>query len=536
MARSARSLLLTLLVIVLCSVVAGVFGPGLNRVSAATSAPEEDLKSSIKDFTKVYEVIENNFADKVTSDKGIYKGAIPGMLRTLDPHSNFFDPKEFQSLRDDQSGHYYGVGMTVAPRNGKTIVVAPFGGSPAYKAGLRPGDVILGVNDKKTDNLTTPEVADLLKGPRGTHVQVMVAREGAEAPITFDIVRDEIPRLSVEEAFWLRPGIAYMHVSAFNENTSQEMEDNLKRLGESNIKGLVLDLRENPGGLLNEGVAVAGHYLRKGELVVSHRGRASAEKPYLSRGSTYGQNYPMVVLVNRYSASAAEIVAGALQDHDRAWILGETTFGKGLVQTVFPLDDNTGLALTTAHYYTPSGRLIQRDYSNISFLDYYYGKRTDTKNLQDVKSTDSGRTVYGGGGITPDEKYEPPKYNEFQTQLLRKFAFFNFSAKWFGARAKVQLPKGWEPDAGVVNEFHEYLLKQNIPFKEADWTDNKTWIEQQLKREMYASGFSFEESQKVAIQVDPMVAKAVDAMPQARALLDKSKKLIVERLGRDDRR
>jgi carboxyl-terminal processing protease len=536
MLRSARPLLLALFVIVLCSVLAGVFGPGLKGVSAATTGPEEDLKGSIKDFTKIYEVVENNFADKVTSDKGIYKGAIPGMLRTLDPHSNFFDPKECQSLRDDQSGHYYGVGMTVAPRNGKTIVVAPFGGSPAYKAGLRPGDVILEVNDKKTDSLTTPEVADLLKGPRGTHVQVMVAREGADNPITFDITRDEIPRYSVEEAFWLRPGIAYMHVSAFNENTSQEMEDNLKRLGESNIKGLIFDLRENPGGLLNEGVAVAGHFLRKGELVVSHRGRASAEKPYLSRGSAYGQNYPIVVLVNRYSASAAEIVAGALQDHDRAWILGETTFGKGLVQTVFPLDDNTGLALTTAHYYTPSGRLIQRDYSNISFLDYYYGKRTDTKNLQDVKSTDSGRTVYGGGGITPDQKYEPAKFNEFQTELLRKFEFFNFSAKWFGARAKVQLPKGWEPDATVLNEFHEYLVKQNVAFKEADWTDNKTWIEQQLKREMYASGFSYEDSQKVAIQTDPMVAIAVDAIPQAKALLDKSKKLIVQRLGGDDRR
>src|SRR5580698_3195200 len=216
MPRWVRSILLSTFVVVLCSVIGGVFGPGVAGVSAASSGPEEDLKTNIKQFTKVYELVENNFADKVTSDKGIYKGAIPGMLRTLDPHSNFFDPKDFQSLRDDQSGHYYGVGMQVAPRNGKTIVVAPFGGSPAYKAGLRPGDVILAVNDKKTDALSTTEVADLLKGPRGTHVQVMVAREGADAPITFDITRDEIPRYSVEEAFWIRPGIAYMHVSQFN--------------------------------------------------------------------------------------------------------------------------------------------------------------------------------------------------------------------------------------------------------------------------------------------------------------------------------
>ena len=512
----------------------GIFGPGLQPVSAADGGPEEELKTSIRQFTKVYEVVEENFAEKLSSDKAIYKGSIPGMLRTLDPHSNFFDPKDFQALREDQRGHYYGVGMTVGPRNGKTIVIAPFGGSPAYKAGLRPGDVILEVNDKRTDNLSTSEIADLLKGPRGTHVQVVVAREGVEKPITFNIVRDEIPRFSVEEAFWIKPGIAYMHISAFNENTSKEMEDNLKRLGEANIKGLILDLRENPGGLLNEGVAVAGHYLRKGEVVVSHRGRASAEKPYLARGSSSGQNYPIVVMVNRYSASAAEIVAGALQDHDRGWILGENTFGKGLVQTVYPLPENTGLALTTAHYYTPSGRLIQRDYSNISFLDYYYGKRTDTKNPLDVKSTDSGRTVYGGGGITPDEKFEPPKYNKFQTELLRKFAFFNFSAKYFGGRDS-KLPKGWEPDQSVQNEFHQYLLSQNVPFTEAEWAENHTWIAQQLKREMYATAFSFEDSQKVAVEVDPMVEKAVEAMPEARALLEKSKKLIVQRINRDER-
>ena len=530
-----RSLLFVFFVIVLCSIVGGVFGPGLQPVAAADGGPEEDLKASIKQFTKVFGVVEENFADKVTSDKAIYKGSIPGMLRTLDPHSNFFDPKDFQALREDQRGHYYGVGMTVGPRNGKTIVIAPFGGSPAYKAGLRPGDVILEVNDKHTDGLTTSEIADLLKGPRGTHVQVVVAREGVDKPITFNIVRDEIPRYSVDEAFWVKPGIAYLHISAFNENTSKEMEDNLKMLGENNIKGLVLDLRENPGGLLNEGVAVAGHFLRKGEVVVSHRGRASSEKPYYARGSSSGGNYPIVVLVNRYSASAAEIVAGALQDHDRAWVLGENTFGKGLVQTVYPLPENTGLALTTAHYYTPSGRLIQRDYSNISFLDYYYGKRTDTKNPLDVKSTDSGRTVYGGGGITPDEKYEPPKYNKFQTELLRKFEFFNFTAKYFGARADLKLPKGWEPDQEVENEFHKYLLDEHLPFTEAEWAENHTWIKQQLKREMYATAFSYEESQKVAVEVDPMVEKAVEAMPEARALLEKSKKLIVQRINRDDR-
>lgn len=527
MARRRRSLLFAPLLIVLFALLGGLFGPGEQGVSAAT-AGSEDVDGSIKDFTKVLALVENNFADKVSADKALYKGAIPGMLRTLDPHSNFFDPKDFAALREDQRGSYSGVGMQVGARNGKTIVIAPFEGSPAYKAGLRPGDVILVVNDKRCDNLSTSEIADLLKGPKGTQVQVTVARDGVDKPITFEITRGEIPRFSVQNAFWYKPGIAYVDISQFNENTGKELDTALGRLPESDIKLLILDLRDNPGGLLNEGVAVAGHWLRKGELVVSHHGRSSPERSYYAKGSAVGQNYPIVVLVNRYSASAAEIVSGALQDHDRAWILGETTFGKGLVQTVYPLADDTGLALTTAHYYTPSGRLIQRDYSNMSFLDYYYGKRTETKNPLDVKSTDSGRTVYGGGGITPDEKYVPPKYDKFQTELLRKFAFFNFTAQYFGGKT-INLPKGWSPDNNVLNDFHEYLMKQNVPFTEAEWAENHTWIAEQLKREMYATGFSFEESQKVAIEVDPMVAKAAEALPEARALLDKSKKLIVQR-------
>ncbi|HTP88123.1 MAG TPA: S41 family peptidase [Bryobacteraceae bacterium] len=531
MALRRPSYVLVPLFIGLCSLAGGLLGPGLTRVSAA--APEDDVKGSIKAFTRVFETVEENAAEKPSADKAIYKGAIPGMLRTLDPHSNFFDPKDFASLRDDQRGHYFGVGMQVGPRNGKTIVIAPFGGSPAYKAGLRPGDIILEVNDHRTDNLSTSEIADLLKGPKGTKVTVVVARDGVDKPLTFNIIRDEIPRNSVEEAFWVRPGIAYLDINSFNETTSKEVEDGLKKLDEAKIKGLILDLRSNPGGLLNEGVAVAGRFLRKGEVVVSHRGRSSPEKPYLARGSSMGENYPIIVLVNAYSASAAEIVAGALQDHDRALIVGETTFGKGLVQTVYPLQENTGLALTTAHYYTPSNRLIQRDYSNISFLDYYYGKHAEQKNPMDVKMTDIGRTVYGGGGITPDEKVASPKLDKFQSELLRHYAFFTFTAKYFGSH-DAKLPKGWSPDINIENDFHEFLLKQDISFTEADWTENHEWIRDQLKREMYVTAFSYEDSQKVSVETDPMVSKAITFLPEAKSLLDKSEKLIVQRTTNQD--
>ncbi len=529
MAKIWRSAVLVPAVIGVSAIVGGIYGPGLTGVAAAASS-EDDINGSIKTFTSVYDLVERNFADKVTADKAIYRGAIPGALRTLDPHSSFFDPRDFQLLREDQRGHYYGVGMTVSERSGKTIVIAPFPGSPAYKAGIRPGDAILEVNDKSTEGLTTTEVADLLKGPRGTHVQVVVGRDAHDKPLTFNIVRDEIPRKSVQDAFWLKPGIAYLDIDSFNENTSREMEENLNRLGEQNIKGLVLDLRENPGGLLNEGVAVADHFLQRNQTIVSHRGRASAERPYVARHGAQGRDYPVVVLVNRYSASAAEIVSGALQDHDRAWILGENTFGKGLVQTVYPLNENTGLALTTAKYYTPSGRLIQRDYQHQSFYDYYFHKDLNVKNPQDVKMTDSGRTVYGGGGIAPDEKYEAPTLNKFQTELVRKFAAFDFIAKYFASHT-TKLPKTWEPDEEFMTEFHKYLMDKGFQFTEAEFTENRDWMRRRLQSEAYVTAFSMEESRKFLIDTDPMVAKAIDAIPKAKALLESAKRMIVQRVN-----
>jgi len=413
-------------------------------------------------------------------------------------------------------------------------VMAPFPGKPAYKAGLRPGDIIVIVNDKPTDNLTTTEIADLLKGPRGTQVQIVVSREGTDKPITFNVTRDEINRRSVSEAIWVRTGIAYVKIEQFNETTTKDMEENFSRLGEANIKGLVLDLRGNPGGLLNEGVSVADKFLQKGQTIVSHRGRASAEKPYSARNGNRGRDFPIVVLVDKYSASAAEIVSGALQDHDRALILGETTFGKGLVQTVYPLAENTGLALTTAHFYTPSGRLIQRDYTNRSFFDYYYHKDENARNPNDVKMTDSGRTVYGGGGITPDEKFTLPKLTPLQLELARKSAFFNFTRHYFGIH-DTHLPKGWSPDNNVLNDFHDYILKEKYEFTEADFTQNMDWIKRYLKREMYITAFDVDEAQKVFAETDPEVERAVDVMPKARALLETARKIIVQRIANQPR-
>jgi carboxyl-terminal processing protease len=525
MERKRQSLVVWPVLVLVCSVAGGLFG---SKVSAAAdTVPGEDLAQEVAGFTRAYALVEDNFAGPVSADQAIYKGAIPGMLRTLDPHSNFFDPRDYELLREDQKGHYYGIGMQVGPRDGRTVVMAPFPGSPAYKAGLRPGDVIESVDGKAANNLTTTQVADLLKGPKGTEVTVTVSREGAADPLSFTLTRDEISRKSVEDAFWVQPGIAYVKVIQFGEATGRELDEGFRRLGEANIKGLVLDLRDNPGGLLDQGVAVADHFLQKNQVIVSQRGRASEERPYAARSGNRGRDYPIVVLVNRGTASAAEIVSGALQDHDRAWILGETSFGKGLVQTVFPLKDNTGLALTTAHFYTPSGRLIQRDYSNKPFYDYYYSKDENVRNAADVKTTDSGRTVYGGGGITPDQKYTTPKLDPLELALYRD-GLFSYTRAYFATHATT-LPEGWMPDRTVLEDLRDYVMNHGTKFTESQFTADHDWIVRNLAKEIYTTAFNVDVATQLYARTDPEVRSAVEAMPQAAALLESARKVMARR-------
>jgi carboxyl-terminal processing protease len=526
MARSSRrTLYLAVFVLVTCGFLGMVFGQKINP--AAAPGGDSDVRDSLRQFADVYNLVEQNYAEPVNPDKAIYNGAIPGMLHVLDPHSNFFDPKSYALLREDQRGKYYGVGMTVGPRNNKVIVIAPFAGTPAYRAGIRPGDIIVAVDGKPTDNMSTSDVADLLKGPKGTTVHITILREGTDKPIEFAVVRDEIPRYSVDLHFLIRPGIGYLHITGFNETTEKEVSDALDQMGD--LKGLILDLRQNPGGLLSEGVGVADKFLRKGQLIVSHHGRNSPEKRYTASHGDGGKEYPLVVLVNRGTASAAEIVAGAIQDHDRGLIVGETTFGKGLVQTVYPLSENTGLALTTAHYYTPSGRLIQRDYSNVSLYDYYFDRPDeDSKSTanREVKLTDSGRTVYGGGGITPDVKIDPIKSTPFQDSLLQHYAFFNY-AKHF--MVNHHPTKNFEVDDATMQDFRKFLDTEKIPFTEAELLQNNDWVRSNIKSEIFVNAFGQEEGLKVKAEADPEVLKALDLLPQAKQLAEKARQVVAQR-------
>jgi carboxyl-terminal processing protease len=520
---SRRSLFLVVFVLALFGLLGIVFAQRVNP--ASTPSSDSDVRDSYKQFTQVYETVEENYAEPVSADKAIYNGAIPGMLHSLDPHSNFFDPKSYSLLREEQRGKYYGVGMTVGPRNNKVIVIAPFAGTPAYRAGIHPGDIIAAVDGKATDNMSTADVADLLKGPKGTTVRITVLREGADHPLEFAVIRDEIPRYSVDLHFMIKPGIGYMHVSGFQETTEHEVAQALEEMGD--VKGLILDLRQNPGGLLSEGVGVADKFLKKGQLIVSHHGRSSPEKRYTAAHGNGGKDYPLVVLVNRGTASAAEIVAGAIQDHDRGLIVGETTFGKGLVQTVYPLAENTGLALTTARYYTPSGRLIQRDYSNLSLYDYYYARDKEENNANhEVKLTDSGRTVYGGGGILPDVKLPAVKSNKFQDTLLQRYAFFNFAKRYVVGHKVTQ---NFEVDEVVLQDFRKFLDDEKISFTEAELIENHDWLRSNIKSELFVDSFGQEEGLKVRAETDPEVMKALELLPQARALAENARRVIAER-------
>src|ERR1039457_4796080 len=487
------------LIVGACTVLAPLYGPSI-RARAAT--PQDDLDKSFKSLTTVLSLLEQNYADPVSSEKAIYQGAIPGMLRTLDPHSNFLDPTEYQDMQRKQRAQYFGIGMLISMDGTKVIAMEPFPGSPAWRADLRRGDVIVAVDGKDVTKKDSAGVADMLRGQRGSPVRVTVMREGAAEPVTVTVIRGEI-ETSLVDAFWYKPGVAFLKVTSFEaQNVASDVEAALVKLDESKIKGLILDLRENRGGLVTEAVSLSGRFLRDGQ----------------------------VVLVNCNSASASEIVSGALQDHDRALIMGENTFGKGLVQAQFPLSEGAALLLTSAHYYTPSGRLIQRDYTKGSFFDYYYARKP-TQNNDDVKSTDIGRKMFGGGGIAPDEKFEAPKPTLFQRRIYNSSVIYRFASTYFGA-AKPQLPEGWLPDSDLMARFKDYLQSRTappIPFTDAEFNRDRKWLTEQIRDEFYLRAFDKKTADRAQFLDDPEVQKAVENLPKAGSMLSQADKVMAAR-------
>jgi len=515
--RPSRAILSLVVVLILAAMIGGILG---KPVQATTK--EEDYSQSLQLFSTLLGMVEENYATEVDPEKSVY-GAIDGMLRTLDPHSKFFTPKEFTSLREDQRGKYFGLGITVTTRFGKvTVVSPPFKDSPAEKAGLRVGDVIAYVNGESTKNMELNEVVSKLKGPRGTTVKIKVIRAGMDEPMEMSIIRDEIAKYTINNAFLIKPRIGYIKLESFAETSGQELRDALKRLDYKNMDGLIFDLRANPGGLLAEAIEIGETFLQKGQMIVETRGRTrGSNRPYASQRVNADNLYPIVVLINKNSASASEIVSGALQDHDRAIVVGETSFGKGLVQSVYTLQKNAGLALTTQKWYTPSGRLIQRDYSKISQFDYY-NHRDEPAKTDDIKHSDLGRVVYGGGGITPDYIVAEEKTNDFRDNMAKHFVFFTFGRDFLAKNPPID--ESFQVSDAVLDQFKQHLQKRNVDFADKDSQDNKDFLKRSIRYEIVYDRLGNQAASRVLLDGDPVVDKALALMPEARTLAEKARR------------
>jgi len=528
--------------VIVCAVLGGVYGERVEATINDDAGSEKAMAENLNAFAKVFNLVEQNYADPVNPDRAIFGpennsilGAIPSMLHTLDPHSNFFDAATYARLRETEEGQYYGVGMKIlsVPLKGgqwTTTVTEPMPGSPAFRAGIRPGDVLAKIDGRPTLDLDGDMVAKRLKGPKGTVVQVTVSREGYDNPLDFTLTRGQITGLSVDNSFLIRPNVGYVHIASFSETTSDEMTDALKKLGEGNLKGLILDLRGNPGGVVQTAVGVADHFLDKHQLIVYHKGRNSSERRYFAQGTDGKRTYPIVVMIDHGTASAAEIVTGALQDHDRALVIGETSFGKGLVQTPYNLSDGTGLLLTTAHYYTPSGRLIQRDYDNVSLYDYMYAHVQGPVPHAEVHHTDGGREVFGGAGLSPDIQATEPAYNRVEGELVAAGScsdfllcgpLYEFSRYYLGLRKTVT--RDFQPDDQVVQALRGYLAGQGMLLSDQEVKDNLSFIHEHLREVMVGMVYGEDQALALTAQNDVLVQKAIDSLAQSADLVSRSK-------------
>jgi len=503
------------------------------------------------DISEALAVIEQNYVSgRSLNYNDVFKSAIDGMLHTLDPHSNYFDPKEFEQFRTDQSSRYFGIGATIGDLTGPdgkiiaTFIRATFEGAPANRAGLRYGDKIVEVNGANVLGKPFPEVRNMLRGPRGTVVKIVIERYGTSAREAIEIVRDAVPQPSIPEAYMIRPGVGYIAMTGgFNQTTYAEFSEAMRRLKAQGMKELILDLKNNGGGLVSQAYRVANTFLDAGQIVFTQIGRLDGTTETYRADNPNPEKIPLVVLVNRNSASASEILAGALQDHDRALIVGENTFGKGLVQNPFVLDGGSMLLLTIAKYQTPSGRLIQRDYSNGNLYDYYTngGIGSDDEPIQPKgpeSKTDAGRSVFSGGGINPDVfiKADTITAEQARQQLRLANPIFHFAmdlayGKVPGFEAyKVDRPIRFGYDIkptdypitdALFNEFKRFAdAKYKIPASSVE--KERKFVERSLRSELITAAYGTTSSFQVFNEYDTQIAKAIELLPKARALLAES--------------
>jgi carboxyl-terminal processing protease len=516
-----------------------------------------------KDYNEAVGAITQEYAGAIDYEKAT-QAAIQGMLSTLDPHSMYFPYTEFKKLKEDQDSRFYGIGVTIVQHRDGVYVQSAVEGTPAGKLGIRYGDRILEVDGQDARDWTSEQVSKKVRGGRGEPVTIKVDRAGSEAPLTFTIIRDSVPLPSIRNAYMLRSGTGYVGLTGgFQSTSDEELREALDKLKAQGMRQLILDLRGNPGGLLNQAIDVASEFLPRGQVVVSVKGRTEYTDPivYKSSGSD-PEDVPLVVLINRGTASASEIVAGAIQDHGRGLIVGETSFGKGLVQHVFLLPFNTGLTLTTARYYTPYGRSLQRDYSSGSLYDYYTrhededatqssspspGARPTATPLATASpsphapsgpavKTAAGRVFYGGGGITPDIDSKPFTFTPIKNRVAE--AAFQFTRQLAAGLVtglesykveRVQYGKNAKSGEYLINDrvleaFRAFVRNDTESHLTAAQVDEEIeFVKLRLREEIVTAAYSNDAGARVLLDSDPQVLRALEALPDAKRLAESAR-------------
>jgi carboxyl-terminal processing protease len=531
--RRYRPLPAVVFAILVSALVGGLFG----RSALAT---DDKIPEHYRAFTFALNAVETTYVDKVDPDT-LVTGAIRGMLATLDPHSSYFTPREYAQMRERQEGRYYGIGVSIQVFDGDVTAITVFEGSPAYKKGIRRGDVLARVAGEDAKGWTVEQAQHNLRGQKGTTVHVEVKRRGYEQMIPFDLTRDEVYIPTVPAYFMVDATTGYIRMQDFGENTDHDVKHALHELSSKGMRRLLFDIRQNPGGPLDQAIKVANEFLPRGKMIVYTRGRiANSDQDYRATEDSEFTDIPVVLLANRNSASASEIVTGALQDHDRAYVVGETTFGKALVQSVYRISGGAGLALTTAHYYTPSGRLIQRpwDASFDEYLSYSLRDQDADKphNAADLKRTDAGRPVYSGGGIEPDKRVSGPiegfNPDRFGRALYNRAAFANYAQKYMAegdtriaqqASGRKIVKPNFVVDDAMVADFREQLKTDHVKIDDDAFKKDSEFIKAMIRFEIDNAVFGIADARRHLISVDPQAVAAVAMFGEAQKLTELSK-------------
>jgi carboxyl-terminal processing protease len=466
----------------------------------APPPPADDLDALLKRFTQLVAIVESQAADPVNTEQAIYGGAIPGMLRELDPHSIFFDPQQNEQLKEMERSERKGFGTVVSVLPGRVIILQALPGTPSAKSGLQPGDEIVAVNNIALARLEFDQIVQFLSEARQHQAQLIVRRPGNVRLLNFVLDPALVDSPSVDRAFLLKPGVGYIRANGFDPQTAKQLKEAIENLGGEKLKGLVLDLRDNPGGVVQAALEGASYFLKPGQKILSVKGRSVEGQDVDTPKTATPYSFAMAVLVNEKTASAAEIVSGALQDHDRATIIGQPTFGKGLVQNVFPLSGNTALALTTAFYYTPSGRSIQKTLPS--------GHLEIEKQKQEFR-TDSGRVVTGGGGIQPDVMIAPEPMTQLRVALDASGMYTSFATEYI---QKNKITDAFEVTPAVLEEFQVYAGQHSIQPPVGEWVREREWVQSRLKQEIFNQALGVAKGDEVEAQRDPAIRAALSKM------------------------